>query len=103
MSFKDEGKCPFCSEVMTPEVVEENNIRRDKCKCVKCNRNIYVCRAPGCRDYARGGEVYDDEFCMSCSDKLSEFGKNATEQFGTAAVIAGTTLATAWLTSLNKK
>ena len=35
MSFKDEGKCPFCSEVMTPEVVEENNIRRDKCKCVK--------------------------------------------------------------------
>lgn len=103
MGYKDEGKCPFCKETMTPEVTQENTLRRDKCKCSKCERDIYVCRAPACRDYARGGDMYDDEFCMDCSDKLAEFGKEATEKLGTAAVLAGTTLVTAWLTSLNKK
>lgn len=103
MSFKDEGKCPFCYEKMTPEVIEENSLRRDKCKCINCQRDIYICRAPGCRDYARGGDVYDDEFCMACSDKLAEFGKDATHKFGTATVLAGTALVTAWLSSLSKK
>lgn len=103
MGFKDEGKCPFCKETMTPEVIEENSIRRDKCACSKCEMPIYVCRAPGCRDYARGGDIYDDEFCISCSDKLAEFGRNSTEKFGTAAVAASAALVTAWLTNLNKK
>ncbi|WP_175653835.1 hypothetical protein [Pseudomonas sp. Marseille-P9899] len=102
-SFKDKGKCPFCEKTMTPDISEKNNIRRDKCECTNCRRVIYVCRAPGCRDYARGGSLYDDEFCISCSDKIAEFGKKSSEQFGAAVVLGGAALVTGWLASLNKK
>ncbi|GLX88335.1 hypothetical protein Pfra02_09040 [Pseudomonas fragi] len=103
MSFKDKGKCPFCEEVMTPEITEKNTVRRDKCKCTSCDMDVYVCRAPACRDYARGGDMYDDEFCITCSDKIANFGKEATEKLGSAVVVGGATLVTAWLVSLNKK
>lgn len=97
MSFKDEGRCPFCKESMTPDVLEENNLRRDKCKCTKCERFIYICRAPGCREYARGGDAYDDEFCIQCSDKIAAFGRDAAEKLSGAVVLGGAALITAWM------
>ncbi|MDF9754259.1 hypothetical protein ACVWY1_000571 [Pseudomonas sp. TE6288] len=103
MSFKDEGQCPFCKKDMTPTVLEKNTVRRDKCACPHCEKHMYVCRAPGCRNYARGGDLYDDEFCLSCSDDIAKFGKNAVEKFSSAAVVGGAALVTAWLASLNKK
>lgn len=95
--------CPFCKEKMTPDITQENNLRRDKCKYTKCEQNIYICRSPGCKDYSRGGDIYDDEFCMACSDKLAEFGKDATHKIGTATVLAGTALVTKRLADLSKK
>ncbi|WP_338801938.1 hypothetical protein V9L13_06625 [Pseudomonas sp. RSB 5.4] len=47
--------------------------------------------------------MYDDEFCLACSDKIAEFGKKSAEQFGTAVVLAGAALVTTWLKTLNKK
>jgi ribosomal protein S27AE len=67
MAEKHLGTCPFCKELVTPYVVEGNVIRRDKCQCPNCHKIVYVCRTPGCCDYARGGELYDDELCPSCS------------------------------------
>lgn len=77
MSVKHKGLCPFCSETVQPKVVEENTIRRDKCECPNCNNTVYVCRSPGCQNYAKGGELYDDELCPSCTSGVSEFGKGA--------------------------
>lgn len=75
MSVKHKGLCPFCSETVQPMVVEENKIRRDKCECPNCNNTVYVCRSPGCQSYAKGGDLYDDELCPSCTSGVSEFGK----------------------------
>lgn len=77
MSDKHKGTCPFCSEMVKPTLVEENNLRRDKCECPECKNAIYVCRSPGCQNYAKGGSIYDDELCPSCTSGISEFGKVA--------------------------
>jgi ribosomal protein S27AE len=61
------GKCPFCNESVRPRVIEENSVRRDICRCPECSNSILVCRTPGCQDYAKGGEIYDDEFCPECT------------------------------------
>jgi hypothetical protein len=34
-------------------------------------------RSPGCQNYAKGGDLYDDELCPSCTSGVSEFGKGA--------------------------
>ncbi len=60
------GVCPFCEERTRANVIDSNTLRRDKCKCEKCNEYIYVCRTPACHNYAKGGAIYDDEFCPSC-------------------------------------
>jgi hypothetical protein len=81
---KHQGKCPFCSETVEPEVIEENTIRRDMCRCPSCKRQVLICRAPGCQDYAKGGEYYDDEFCPACTQKMSEYSF-----FAAAAILLG--------------
>jgi hypothetical protein len=65
--LKHLGICPFCSASMQPSVLEENTMRRDICQCSECSEKILVCRTPGCQDYAKGGSVYDDELCPSCT------------------------------------
>lgn len=71
MSVKSKGACPFCNEQIVPIVVEENSIRRDKCQCPECSEIVYVCRSPGCNNYTKGGEFWDDELCPSCTDGIS--------------------------------
>lgn len=63
---KSLGVCPFCAEKTRAEIIESNALRRDKCLCEHCKEIIYVCRTPACEHYAKGGEIYDDEFCPSC-------------------------------------
>lgn len=70
---KQKGLCPFCLEEVSPEVVEENRLRRDKCLCPKCKEHIYLCRTPGCHNYAKGTEVYDHELCPACTKAAAEF------------------------------
>ncbi|MEQ4712047.1 hypothetical protein ABN057_07070 [Providencia alcalifaciens] len=72
MECKNEGKCPFCNESITPLIIEKNVFRRDKCQCPNCNGIIYICRGLFCQDYAKGGEIYDDELCQPCTSKLVE-------------------------------
>jgi hypothetical protein len=67
MSKKQPGICPFCKETQLPVVVVENIFRRDKCECSSCKETIYVCRSPGCENFAKGGDVYDDELCPECT------------------------------------
>ena len=55
MVSKHQGGCPFCKGTVTPEVLEENTLRRDKCQCPECANTLYVCRTPGCHSYAKGG------------------------------------------------
>lgn len=90
--FKPKGTCPFCKEQVAAIVVEENYIRRDICRCPECGESILVCRMPGCSDYAKGGELYDDELCPEHS-KIENI---------TGAVTAIGSLATVLL-SLKKK
>ena len=70
MTSKHKGVCPFCNIEMIPSVIEENTIRRDKCQCPDCGKYVYVCRTPGCRDYSKGGDIYDDELCPSCTSAI---------------------------------
>lgn len=77
MNFKHKGTCPFCSEIVQPNVVEENSVRRDKCQCPSCQELVYVCRSPGCQNYAKGGKMYDDELCPNCTSAIAEVGKGA--------------------------
>ncbi len=67
MSLKPAGLCPFCKENVRADVIEENTLRRDKCACPSCGGTVYVCRTPGCDDYAKGGDFYDDELCPACT------------------------------------
>ncbi len=62
------GKCPFCNTDTRAKIIEKNTLRRDKCVCDNddCKEIVYTCRTPGCHDYAKGGEYYDDELCPSC-------------------------------------
>ena len=71
MERKHPGICPHCREKVTPDIIEENSIRRDKCKCPKCDGIVYVCRTPGCDDYAKGGDAYDEELCPECTKALA--------------------------------
>ncbi len=71
MSSKSKGVCPFCNETVEPVVIEENTIRRDKCQCPECSSVIYVCRSPGCNNYAKGGDIWDDELCPACTSDIS--------------------------------
>ncbi|MCT6876295.1 hypothetical protein [Frischella perrara] len=64
---KSKGRCPFCKKKIRPIIIEENTLRRDKCKCPACNEIIYVCRIFGCQNYAKGSESYDDECCPKCA------------------------------------
>lgn len=90
MTTKQKGKCPFCEKVVAPVIVEENTIRRDRCKCPECGEEIYLCRSPGCHDFAKGTSVYDHELCPSCSETVS----NLASEVGKAALKVGVAVAT---------
>ena len=70
--YKPEGKCPFCGEIVRAQVVEENYVRRDRCQCPRCAEMLYVCRMPGCSNYAKGGALWDDELCLSCTAGITD-------------------------------
>jgi len=93
MSDKSKGICPFCGEQVTPIVVEENILRRDQCQCPECSGIVYVCRTPGCNNYAKGGDIWDDEFCPSCTNDVS----------GTVKSVAVVTAIGALIGALQKK
>ena len=87
MAIKPLGPCPFCKEVVRAEVSDRHYLRRDKCACPECRETIYICRSPGCESYAKGGDIYDDEWCPEC---MRRFKENGGSQIW---VIAGTVLA----------
>ena len=74
MKTKHSGTCPFCKNTVRATVIEENVIRRDKCSCPECQETIYICRSPGCENYAKGGDVYDDELCPACTNGVTGSG-----------------------------
>lgn len=90
MTTKQKGMCPFCSKIVAPEIAEENKIRRDRCKCPECGEEIYLCRSPGCHDFAKGTSVYDHEFCPSCTETVS----NTAAEVGKAALKIAVAVAT---------
>jgi ribosomal protein S27AE len=77
MVSKHVGACPFCKEQIKAVVIEENTVRRDKCSCPSCDETIFVCRTPGCDDYAKGGDVYDEELCPDCTKTVTKVGAGA--------------------------
>lgn len=87
MIAKQKGKCPFCDKSVQALVEEENVIRRDRCKCPECGETIYLCRTPGCHDYAKGTKVYDHELCPSCTSTVSETTSSVASTAGKAAVV----------------
>lgn len=86
MANKHVGVCPFCENSVTPKLVEDNNIRRDVCECPSCHEKILICRTPGCKNYAKGGSVYDDELCPSCTESLTS-GVGEVLKWGAMAVV----------------
>lgn len=81
---KESGCCPFCGAFVAPQILEENRLKRDKCRCLNCNSTIYLCIAPGCNNYTKSGVVWDDWFCPSCTKYLS------TSVMASIAAIAAT-------------
>lgn len=88
MAIKAKGMCPYCQEPVNAVVLEANTLRRDKCKCPKCEETVYVCRAPRCDNYVKNGALYDDELCPECTKGLSS-------TVGTLALMAAGTALTA--------
>jgi hypothetical protein len=95
MNMKQKGKCPFCQKQVEPQILEGNTLRRDRCKCPECGEEIYLCRSPGCHDFAKGTSVYDHEFCPECTETISstaaEIGKAALKiaiSVGSAVAVA---------------
>ena len=82
MYTKQKGKGPFGLKLVAPQIVEENTLRRDRCKCPECGEEIYLCRSPGCHDFAKGTSVYDHEFCPECTETIS----NTAAELGKAAL-----------------
>lgn len=91
MITKQKGRCPFCEKTVAAVITEENTVRRDTCKCPSCHESIYLCRVPGCHDYAKGTSVYDHEFCASCTEKIAD----AAAVAGKFALDAGKAIAIA--------
>lgn len=92
MANKHAGICPYCGDNVTPVLIEENNIRRDVCKCPSCEKQLLICRTPGCQNYTKGGEIYDDELCPSCTSSLTS---GLGEVFKWGAMAAAAAIATA--------
>jgi hypothetical protein len=86
---KQIGKCPFCLELVEALILEGNTVRRDRCSCPKCDQPIFVCRTPGCHDYAKGTSTYDHELCPDCTataaNMAAEVGKTALKVAGAVA------------------
>lgn len=101
MVSKHSGLCPFCGDTIRPSLIADNSIRRDVCECPSCKEKILVCRTPGCTNYAKGGAIYDDELCPSCTESLSS-GVGEVFKWGAMAVVGavGTAIAA---TMLDKK
>lgn len=95
MAKKHKGKCPFCNDEVTPTIIDGNTLRRDKCQCSNdgCKGIIYVCRSPGCHNYAKGGDLYDDELCPDCTNSLTSHGGDIVK--GAAILVVATAVAAA--------
>jgi hypothetical protein len=100
MTKKHLGICPFCKELTTPSVAEDNTLRRDKCICPKCSNVVYVCRTPGCDDYTRGGDIYDDELCPACTASVVDCGTVAIKA---AAYTAGAAIGAVAVAAASEK
>lgn len=87
MRRKHPGICSNCRKQITPHILEQNYVIRDVCRCPNCQESILVCRTPGCDNYAKGGDIYDDELCFECI-------KSASEVLTTTAKAVATGLAT---------
>lgn len=75
---KQKGSCPFCGEVVEPNVVEKNaGPRRDRCECPNCGESVYLCRMPACHNYAKWTENWDHEYCPACWGLLKSLAAKA--------------------------
>jgi hypothetical protein len=101
MGSKHSGLCPFCGDSVKPALIEDNSIRRDVCECPSCKEKIFVCRTPGCTNYAKGGTIYDDELCPSCTESITS-GVGEVLKYGVMAV-AGAVGSAIAVTMMNKK
>ena len=91
MDTKQKGKCPFCEQQVAAVIAERNKVRRDRCRCPSCEETIFLCRVPGCNDYAKGTSVYDHELCPSCTEKVEGIAKASGKvalEVGKAVAIA---------------
>lgn len=80
---KPMGRCPHCEKKVRAVIVEENTVRRDVLECPKCEERLLVCMTPGCKDYAAGGDVYDENLCPTCTATgVDVAGKTATKAAG---------------------
>jgi hypothetical protein len=69
MDIYPKGHCPICKKEIQPtsnDVFEKNRFRRDVIRCPSCKSKILRCMAPGCNNYAEGGDTWDDNICPSC-------------------------------------
>jgi hypothetical protein len=95
MPTKQKGKCPFCLKCVAPVIIEENIIRRDKCRCPECDEEIYLCRSLGCHDFAKGTPVYDHELCPECTETASNVAGEVGKVVLKVAAAVGGSLALA--------
>jgi len=103
MATKAPGICGHCRETVSPNVIEENTFRRDKCQCPKCSEILYSCRTPGCDDYAKGGKSYDEELCVGCTKSLAEGAGTLAKGAITVLATAGAAYAASKFTESSEK
>ena len=97
MATVQQGKCPFCKQVVLPKIVETGVIQRNKLQCPTetCGQYMYKCRTPGCHDFAKWTEVYDHEFCPDCTESVNNVAGAVGKAALAVAVAAGAAFAKA--------
>lgn len=91
-SSKPMGTCPHCESRVRAVVVEANTARRDALECPECHERVLICVTPGCKSYASGGELYDQNFCPECTATCVE-AVTKTLKLGTDVAIKATAAA----------
>lgn len=74
MDMYHSGYCSWCFNDTKHELQEHNIFRRSVYRC-SCGQRTLICRAPGCRNMARGRGTnnWDNEFCAAHGGEIGGF------------------------------
>lgn len=71
MANKIKGFCSHCFNETYHVEQQWNLVRRNQYVCESCKKPTYQCRL--CQNFAKGGDVWDDELCAEHDRTITSF------------------------------